>query len=78
MSSESENKRIDFRFINSGISPRGIDLLVDEIKRCYQLIDDQKSELRSLQACAECSGHREELECTAVCECSDGFKDASE
>ena len=55
-----------------------IPILIAELKRCYQLIDDQKSELLSLQACANCLGHREELECTAVCECSDGFKEASE
>jgi len=52
--------------------------LIAELKKCYETFDDQKSKLHALQACAKCLGHREELECTAVCECSDGFKEASE
>ena len=33
-------KRIDLRFINSGISPAGIELLVDELKRMYEREDE--------------------------------------
>jgi hypothetical protein len=43
MSNESENKRIDFRFINSGISTRGVDILVDALKRCYEREDKMKA-----------------------------------
>jgi hypothetical protein len=35
----SKDKRIDLRFINSGISAKGIELLVAELKRCYAEID---------------------------------------
>jgi hypothetical protein len=39
MTTNSKHKRIDLRFINSGISEKGIELLAAELERMYAVED---------------------------------------
>ena len=42
MTTNSKHKRIDLRFINSGISEKGIELLAAELERMYAVEDMAK------------------------------------